>query len=250
MGLLTVQSGKKRYIVELEIHPWPRPTELPVKKLDAVFLEGHITSGNLRDVLNNPRIFHSRFREVIQKAKQSGTEIWLGDVEPTTAEFLTGLGIHTALGVAGTLAAAGAVAMMTRRKALRVLFGIGGAIGGLAVSTGALNAAMLSRKGAADKRRVSRKIKSATGRIDPVVYVRNAIMSHKIKALAERTGHRNIGVLIGAGHVELADLLQQGAALTPQQRVEIAKRGPEALKMYRCKYNKKTRKWNIEEHSL
>ena len=75
-------------------------------------------------------------------------------------------------------------------------------------------------------------------------------MAHKIKALADKTGHQKIGIAVGAGHVGIANLLEQGAKLTQADREKIASHGSDTLKMFRCVYDKQASRWRVEEHSL
>ncbi|MDP3742531.1 MAG: hypothetical protein Q8R15_04410, partial [Candidatus Micrarchaeota archaeon] len=136
----------------------------------------------------------------------------------------------------------------TRREFLK---GMGALLGTTVIGGSPIIAkTLLSRKGDASQRRIPMAVAKSSTRIDPLVYVRNAIMCHKIKALADKTGHTKIGLLVGAGHVDMVNLLEQGAALTAEQRTEIASRGPDALKMFRCIYNKQAGRWRVEEHSL
>ncbi len=109
---------------------------------------------------------------------------------------------------------------------------------------------LLAKTGDATNRKLNRRIVASQQKFNPVATKRNLIMAHKIRALAEKTGHKNIGIFVGSGHVGMSDILQDNKPLTPEALAEIAKRGPDALKMFRCAYDKKEGKWKVEEHSL
>ncbi len=254
MGIIRVQNGPRNYSIELEIHIARGNTELPVEKLNAVFLE---TSGahpenkwQIKKLLNSTRrVTHMpdpKHVDIIRRAEKTGTEIWLGDVSVKLSEYLGSALVTSGFTIAGVGVGGIATRKMSRRAALAGML----AGGLLSMNTLLMPAYNLSRAGNAEKRTVSIKATEMFGSIDPLIIARNAIMGHKIQALAEKTGHRNIGVVTGGGHVAIAVLLKRGLALTPQVKRKIASRGEEALKMYRCIYNKKEKQWNVEEHSL
>ncbi len=250
MGVLEIRNKGKTYLHELEIHTSRRKTELPVEKLGAVFIESagrHLNNKKrLAQRLNESETFwhgegnegfEARVRDILQRAKNSGTEIWLGDVKSTEKENRRTLGIDIAALTARTIA--------------------GGVLGGpvAAVVCGVcvprkFSQLWLARKGTANKRRISRQIATLTGKITPTISIRDVVMGHKIKKLSELTNHQQIGILTGAGHVGMADILEKEKPLTEKQRSKIAARGSDALKMFRCIYDKTEGRWRVEEHSL
>ncbi len=258
MGIITAKRGNKKYTIELELHG-QRRTELPIEKLNAVCLEtggAHPKSAQKIEKLLNEQeaVWESdsdymdkdKSSGIIKRTKKNASEIWLTDVSPTILEQLISLGILTTSSVAGAFLGVKAMEKVSRRRALHLL----GGITTLIATARYPHSILLSREGDASKRRVSGLVEKIHGKIDPVIYFRNLVMAHKIQALAEKTGHQNIGILVGAGHVGIADLLKKGEALTEEQRAKIAERGPDALKMYRCIYDKTAGKWKVEEHSL
>jgi len=260
MGIITAREGKRRYIIELEHHLQRRKpeTELPVENLHAIFFEGtgetrqnleaNLSMPESSEVVVEPGLFHTKdrkFAHIVKRAKKNGTELWFGDVDPTIQEALASVlviaGTYAATGAAGSLA----TGLITRRQALKVLGGMG-AMATLAL----LPPARLITKGNANDRKISRLIARGEGEITPIAYVRNRIVAHKIKALAEKTGHTRIGLLFGSGHENLSNLLERPQPLTAEERREIAKRGPDALKMFRCIYDRRVGQWKVEEHTL
>lgn len=229
MGLLHFQAGNRRYAFELDNHESKRGTELPVEELHAIYLEsnGAHPSGKhakyqLEDNLNYLHTFWAgdsrmqlfkgpvrRVKEIIARAKQNGTEIWLGDLELTQKEEDS---------LAGPLVQV-------------------------------LPALWLARKGNADRRRISKTITTLGGKITPGA-IRDLASAAKIRFLAKKTDHKEIGIFAGAGHVGIAQQLQKTKVLTTGQRTTLAERGSDALKMYRCIYDQQAKRWKVEEHSL
>ncbi|MFH0714113.1 MAG: hypothetical protein V1722_05775 [Candidatus Micrarchaeota archaeon] len=262
MGLLPFQSGNRKYSMELEYHLARTPTELPVEKLDAIFIESSDlhpnNSSEIQRNLNkldqfwqNKRVKEgaaNRVTEIIQRARESGTELWLGDVRLTNIENVLNSLYGPAFILAGGALGEGANRALHVKPSRRTFLRIAGLAAGATLTVGP--GFWLSRKGDASRRTISKAITKTTASVNPGVTARNIIMAHKIQALAEKTGHHNIGINIGGGHVGMEDLLKQNIQLTPEARAEIAKRGPDALKMYRCIYNKRESKWQVEEHSL
>ncbi len=123
MGLLRFQNRSRNYWMELDDHFAKRKLELPIEKLGAVFIETAgmhaITVDHMQRRLditgtpfaedleykeeteNNEGI--ARIRDIIEKAKQNGTEVWMGDVKPTGLEILAAFAngaAHPAVGLA------------------------------------------------------------------------------------------------------------------------------------------------------
>ncbi|MFH1247063.1 MAG: hypothetical protein V1644_01660 [Candidatus Micrarchaeota archaeon] len=251
MGILTTKSKNRRYTLELIYHgPRQRKTtELPVEKLDAVFLECTSNPSKLRfaiDMLNYPDELTGKWRrdrDLIKKCAEHNTEIWLGDLEPTKKEWLGALA--ELLIPAATLTASHSD---SKQIQMASTIATSSYLVGKTIQIG--SAALLARKGNANKRTVSRKVCEWSHSHAPIIAFRNLIMAHKTRALAEKTGYTNIGLHVGASHTGIATLLEKDATLTQEQHSAIAKRGPGTLKMYRCIYDKKAGKWNVEEHSL
>ncbi|MDP3742144.1 MAG: hypothetical protein Q8R15_02405 [Candidatus Micrarchaeota archaeon] len=250
MGILPIENSRRAYVHELEFHSSRRETELPIEKLDAVFIEtagGHPKEA--KELAEGLHYLHgltkskkhkgsmNRVIDIIKRAANSRTEIWFGDVKSTKSEKA----ISTAEIALSSLARAGVIAATINLPA---------AIVSPLASPHLIATMWLARKGNAKNRKISRSIAEKMGLINPRIQIRNLTMAHKIKALAEKTGHKNIGLLTGAAHVGIASLLEKDAALTVEQRAKIAKRSPDALKMYRCIYDKQTGRWRVEEHSL
>lgn len=256
MGIIKTKHGVREYTVELDQHSRMRPTELPVEKLGAIFIESggmHATQmEKLEKEINNWRNAwkgadaKQQIREILTRTEKKGGEIWLGDVSPTGLEQAINY-----LKTAGYLVAGGLAAQYPIRKQQmnrRAALGILGMLAGSLIHGGA--ARILSASGNVSAKKIARAVVKNQEKINPMTIARNLIMAHKIQALAERTGHKNIGVFTGAMHVGMIDLLENNAALTTEARAEIAKRGPDALKMYRCIYDKGAGRWRVEEHSL
>ncbi|MDP3742123.1 MAG: hypothetical protein Q8R15_02295 [Candidatus Micrarchaeota archaeon] len=250
MGVLEFKSKGTTYLHELETHQTKRKIELPVKSLNAVFVETggiHPTSvRHLETLLNKKekiwegiaeKNVEARTTEIVKTAKKNGTEIWIGDIKPTKKENIHSGIIDTAAilaravagGVLGGSAAAGVCGLCSPN----LIFGL-----------------WLARKGNANKRKISRRITTLAEGLNPATTIRDAVMANKIRKLSELTGHNKIGILTGAGHVGMADILEKEKPLTEKQRSKISARGPDALKMFRCIYDKAQGKWRVEEHSL
>ncbi len=248
MGIISVRNKSRQYSVQLEIHSQHR-VELPIEKLHAVFLETTGVHGNnAREVAINLQKWGGSTGEIIERAKASGTEIWFGDVERNLIERIT-----SGLLIAVPLVPVFVQAVRTTTKASRRDFlklGAVTAIGLAAPSIPLFAGNNLAEPGDANNRTASRAIVETYGKLDPTAFVRNAIIADKVKALAERTGHTKIGLQLGSLHAGITDLLKADKALTEEQRSKIAARGSNALKMFRCKYNKKTEEWQVQEHSL
>ncbi len=257
MGIITAREGRRRYTIELEGHLSRRKpeTELPVEDLHAIFLESPFSREGLQGLLKEPEaaagtagplpfiIKDRKLAHIVRRAEKSGTELWFGDVNTTDAENLASF--FSSIGVLslGATAAYGTAGLMTRRKALKSL----AALAGMA-AVSILPLERLTAKGNANDRRISRFLVREQGQIDPTVYVRNRIIAHKIRTLTEKTGHTKVGLLFGAGHENLSQLLERPQPLTSEQHREIAKRGPEALKIFRCIFDKNAGNWRVGEH--
>ncbi|MFH0713325.1 MAG: hypothetical protein V1722_02205 [Candidatus Micrarchaeota archaeon] len=249
MGILPFQSGRRNYLMELDYHGSKRKSELPVEKLNAVFLEtGSIqirTAKEAKTRLNKtfPKAgteytdYWKRTLGVINAAKKSGTEIWLGDPGSSNLELH---GSTAVIAASAFLRAAGGLALL----------GPGGALAAAVSSPAVINGLWLQRSGNAKKRKISRAIISAIGKINPLVVWRNKVIAHKIQILAEKTGHTKIGILVGTGHVGLADHLEKQRMLTPAEMVKAKKRGAQNVKMFRCRFDKGKNEWQVEEHSI
>ncbi len=255
MGVLETKARGKHYYHELEMHGIKRSTELPVEQLNAVFLETsgfHPTNTQAIERLANehgrfwyenpPKGTEKRINEILERAKQSGTEIWLGDTAGTSKEH--SLNIAQFLGAAGIRGIIPAIAGATPGISIPLGFLCG------LCSPHNLSSYLLSRKGSANNRSISRKYATLIGKIAPPSRMRDLVMAQKIVKLTRVTGHNKIGILTGAGHVGISDILEKEKALTEKQREKIAARSPDALKMYRCIYDKQAERWRIEEHSL
>ncbi|MFH0713291.1 MAG: hypothetical protein V1722_02500 [Candidatus Micrarchaeota archaeon] len=251
MGIITTNHKGIEYTHELITHSWPlerNKSELPVKKLNAVFLEtGSADLEQLETRLNKGEFFknHPLWHNVIERAEKHGAEIWLGDVKPNTSEKISYVLLN--LGAPFIPYAAGSAVgrKIGRRKALTLM---GAAIGLGLVSASQLSSLLISTRGNKNDAKVARKIVSVHSQIDPIAYPRDFIMAQKLKALAKITGHKRIGILTGNAHINITRLLP--TELKSEAREKIVTRGPDALKMYRCVYNRQEKRWKVEEHSL
>lgn len=258
MSLLHVKNRNRDYFLELDMHLSNRKTEMPVEKLGAVFLEtagGHPnTSHEIAKALNKHAVPFKmdklivngtvkRMQDIVKRAEKNGTELWLGDI----AHFTPQLTLLLAGGMyGGEEAARIAAGKMTRRKSLQIILATLGGAAGASTLSGIAPGMLLSREGDANKRPISREaVTLASGE-----RIRNQVMAHKINTLSEITGHRRIGVYTGAFHVGIADILEKGPLKREIARKEIGEYGADALKMYRCRYDKTVKQWQVEEHNL
>ena len=232
MGIITAKNRGKNIYVELETHDMGY-TNLQINKLGAVFLE---TSGlhpnkaqRIETLMNTSSTVIEKpgqhfvdnhggqvlekMKGIIEEAKRSGTEIWLGDIpSPRSSitddrddlfQFAAALGAG-ALGGGMAYAASKLVKQpMTRRTAIVGIGGLISAVFGFLKSSPKVHSQELEAPGDVTDRKISRMIVGARGKFfEPAVYVRNPIMAHKIKALMNRTKHHEIGGLnfrIGLG---------------------------------------------------
>ncbi len=251
MGIINVRNKSRLYSVQLNTHAEER-VELPIEKLHAIFIETTGTHGdNVKEVAMHLLDWGGATGEIIERAKASGTELWFGDVaEKPIERIVTTLlrgGPAAALAV-GVFSQAIKKSRMTRRDILKLGTG---AVTGISISGAPLFAGRnLAKPGDASNRTVSRAIAETYGKLDPMVFVRNAIIVDKVKALAEKTGHTKIGIRLGSLHAGITNLLEADRVLSREQRSKIAARGSNALKMFRCKYDKEAAEWQVQEHSL
>ena len=75
-------------------------------------------------------------------------------------------------------------------------------------------------------------------------------MAHQIKTLAEKSGHTQIGVNVGDGHVDIVNMLEKGYKLTEDEKHQIRQRYKEAGNMMRCIYDKTSGKWKVKKYQL
>ncbi len=247
MGIINVRNKGRRYSIQLERHTDQR-VELPIEKLHAVFIETVGTHGNnAREVAIKLSLWGGSTGEIIERAKASGTEVWFGDVAEKSIESITSRLLRL-----GPLAPAFIQVFKTPKRATKRDFlklGLFSAIGIGVAGTPLLAGTNLTEPGDAGNKTTSRAIVETYGKLDPAVFVRNAIIAHKVKALAEKTRHTKIGLTVGALHASITNLLEADKVLSREQLSKIAERGPNALKMFRCKYNKKAGEWQVQEHS-
>ncbi len=159
----------------------------------------------------------SRIADIIKRAEKSGTEIWFGDIKTTQEEVVREM----------------------KNPRQNITFPVR-----------LLSSLWLGRKGDAQKRLVSRKIVTALEHKIPSAFQRELTMADKVRFLASKSGHRRIGLFVGAGHAGIADILEKGISSNKEHRKKLAERGEDALKMYRCIYNEEQGRWRAEEHSL
>ncbi len=224
MGVLRTRVKKITYHHELINHSLffkRTESELPVKKLDAVFLESagtHPKRTELEELLNklDHNYVHDMRLKIINQAKDTGTEIWFGDVKPQFGEMVKSILAN----------------FLHPFEKLRSLYAT----------------LQLSKRGDTNQKYVE-----TAARFEkkvPLAFERDKIMGAKILRLAAITKAKKIGIVTGAAHVNLSKILEQEETLNEETRDKIASRGGNALKMYRCKYNKEAKRWHVEEHSL
>lgn len=245
MGIVKVKHGKRNYTVQLEEH-YRGKNELPVEKLHAVFLEAHDVPKDPEDVAEILQFhLYGKTKALAEKAKRAGGEIWLGDLTPTEAEDRN----RDLAFTAGTLVAGGAAifaALSSRRRFLKTL----GVLGAGAALHPFTHFKILDSPGNANDRKISRALTSAYGKPFSIIDLRNRVMAHQIKTLAEKSGHTQIGVNIGAAHADITNMLENGRELTEEEKKEVRQREAEAGCMFRCRYNKTEGRWKVEKHQL
>ncbi len=247
MGLISTVHGRRKYVVQLEVHQFGG-VELPVEKLRAIFLEGSLGSGASREVAetlqriaSNPK--EPKYSSIIQRAKEAGSEIWVGDLKHTTLEHLSYVGAAaiTSGAVVGALAA-----VINRRAFLKKL----GALAAIIAVHPFTHTEILRRPGDAGGRKASRAIVSVAGKPFSVIDLRNRVMAHQIKKLAEKSSHTNIGASLGVAHADIINMLEKGYELTREEISQIRQRSKGAGDMFRCRYNKTKGRWKVEKYQL
>lgn len=226
MGILKSLVGGITYNHELINHSGShlnKPSELDVENLEAIFIE---TAGELRSAEEHAALLNhidelpvdAKTKKIIQTARWHKKEIWFGDVKPTFSERLRGVLAHFAH-------------PFQQYSAQRA-------------------AEKLSETGSANGLQEQLRILTQFEQKIPETIERDKIMAAKISVLAAISKSDRIGILTGARHVNLSRLLRERYSPTPEEVKKIATRDPHALKMFRCIYDKQTRRWRVEEHSL
>ncbi len=247
MGIISVQHGKRKYTIELESHDQDQ-SELPVENLHAIFFEGGSRQPKNADEMldklkSKGKYLGEKYAELIERAKNNGTEVWFGDAINPGRLILGGASILTSV-VAGTKIGQKA-ATLTRRKFLNYT----GHAMMAALLGDLLSMEPLTNKGDVSNRRFSLSNAKHMGSILGTD-MRNALMAHNIKKLAKISGHINIGVSTGSLHAGIADLVAQGREITKDEKQKINNSYPVGKTMYRCTYDKQASRWKVEEHSL
>ncbi len=223
MGIIEVNTGNKKYVLEFEVHNELERPELPVENLHAVYLESAFTmsgsrgKGALEKTLNDcariPPSVRLKSLDIIRRAQSAGAELWVYSVPQTS-----------------------------REDKIENLSEI------LTFPVSYPSALRLASRGHAEKRVISRAIMSGLSKIERSTRLRSKAMSNAITRLAEDTGHSRIGLLLGAGHADMVGLLKKGVTLSERERKKLADR--KALTAFRCVYDKANAKWRAEEHRL
>ena len=236
MGILPLTKEHKNYVIEFDAHKVIRPTELPVEKLGAVFIEtGGAHPENreemarfLHDLVEHAHYIANdhnneqkgaiqRILEIVQRARTSGTEIWFVDIETTNEEVVREL-------------------RTSKHRITRPIREYA--------------SYWLARRGNATRRKVSRYLIKRLEAASTIGQLRELTINEKIRLLSEKSGHNNIGIFVGAAHAGLEDIIKKGLKLNEEQKRELAKKGAHALKAYRCIYDSQAGNWRVEEHSL
>ncbi len=188
MGLIHVSRGERKFVLEPEWHG-SRKIEMPVERLEAIFLEypnlkGHgpeliaaYLNGKADEVQKEAAMQRraQTHREIINRARRNGTEIWLGDYTAQhKSSHITGSKIKTALAAV---------------KFWGAHF-------------------WLNRKGDASKRKRSVRAIKKFNKIYPNPEERDSLFASKINHLANVTGFKRIGIRTGSMHVGLTDMLE------------------------------------------
>ncbi len=246
MGLIRTAHGRRNYVAQLERHGLGE-VELPVERLDAIFLEGTDVSKDPRKVTEmlKRKDLLGKAKSIILRAKKTGSEIWFGDLNTTDKEDNRYYDAEKAVAVGGVIGSAIA-AISSRRAFLKTL----GVLGGTVAIHSITHEEILNSQGNAKERKISRALISAYGKPFSIIDLRNRVMAHQIKTLAEKSGHTNIGAIVGAAHVDITNMLEQGRELTEAEKQEIRQRYKEAGRMMRCVYDKTAERWRVEKYQL